>query len=143
MTRSIFTSAFRNFTFVILLSLLAGCGPAKKAEPSRETIRDLIADLDLADLQREPGVVDLGTPEARVLLHKGWWLDEAEGDRTFVWSDGPESELEFFLAMPRDVSLTLRGIPYPAPGAPAQEVTLVLNGETVGRIITAPSGKEA
>jgi arylsulfatase A-like enzyme len=139
-----FTPAFRHLLVLIfLLGLLGGCGDAKQPGASRETVHDLIADLDLVEMQREPGVVDLGTSEARALLRKGWWLDEAEGGRTFVWSDGPESELEFFLAVPRDVPLTLRGTPYQDPGAPAQEVTLVLNGETVGKVTAAPDGREA
>src|SRR3954454_21136613 len=124
MARSSFTPAFRSLAFLSLLGLLAGCGPAKTPAASRERVHDLIANLDLAETQREPGVVDLGTPEARALLRKGWWLDEAEGGRTFVWSDGPESERGFFLTEPRDVPLTLRGTPFPAPGAPAQQVPL-------------------
>lgn len=103
-------------------------------------MRDLIADLDLAEIQREPGVVDLGTPGARPLLRKGWSLDEGEGSHTFVWNDGPESEIGFFLAAARDVSLTLKGSPYTAPGAPAQAVTLLLNGASLGRITV--SGEE-
>ncbi|MEA2604658.1 MAG: hypothetical protein QOF89_5650 [Acidobacteriota bacterium] len=142
MARSSFIPAFRSLAFLSLLGILAGCGPAKTPAASRERVHDLIADLDLAEMQREPGVVDLGTPEARALLRKGWSQDETDGDRTFVWSEGPESELELFLAAPRDVPLTLRGSPYPAPGAPAQEVTLVLNGETVGRVTPTPSGEE-
>ncbi|MFY9820559.1 MAG: hypothetical protein WAM82_04205, partial [Thermoanaerobaculia bacterium] len=109
-------------------------------------MRDLIADLDLAELQREPGVVDLGTPGARPLLRKGWWLDEAQGGRTFVWSDGPESELAFFLALSRDVPLTLRWVPDSSrrePAQPAQKVTLLLNGETVGRVTVTPTAEEA
>src|SRR6478672_1411772 len=93
----------RNLILVFLLGLLAGCGPSKTPAPSREMVRDLVADLDLAELQREPGLVDLGTSEARAHLRQGWWLDENQGDQTFVWSDGPESELAFFLATARDV----------------------------------------
>jgi arylsulfatase A-like enzyme len=104
-------------------------------------VRDLIADLDLAEIQREPGVVDLGTPEARPLLRKGWSTDEGEGANTFVWSDGPESEMDFFVAAARDVPLSLKGSPYPASGAPAQEVTLLLNGAAVGKV--AIRGEEA
>jgi choline-sulfatase len=133
----------RTLALIFLLGLLAGCGPSKKPAPSRETVRDLIADLDLAELQREPGVVDLGTPGARSLLLKGWWLDEAQGGQTFVWSDGPESELVFFLALSRDIPLTLRWIPDPSHREPAQKVTLLLNGETVGRVTVAAGGREA
>jgi choline-sulfatase len=104
-------------------------------------VRDLIADLDLAEIQREPGVVDLGTPEARPLLRKGWSTDEGEDANTFVWSDGPESELSFFLSSARDIPLSLKGSPYPASGAPAQEVTLLLNGAAVGKV--AIRGEEA
>ncbi len=124
---------------VCLLGLLAGCGHPAPQRPA-ETVRDLIADLDLAEIQREPGVVDLGTPEARPLLRKGWSTDEGEGSHTFVWSDGPESEMELFVAAARDVPLTLKGSPYPASGAPAQEVTLLLNGAAVGRVMV--SGEE-
>jgi arylsulfatase A-like enzyme len=104
-------------------------------------VSDLIADLDLAEIQREPGVIDLGTPGARPWMRKGWSADEGEGSHTFVWSDGPESEIAFFLAAARDVPLTLKGSPYPAPGAPAQVVNLMLNGSPVGRVPI--SGEEA
>jgi choline-sulfatase len=125
---------------VCLLALLAGCGrPATQRPP--ETVRDLIADLDLAEVQREPGVVDLGGPEARPLLRGGWSLDEGDGSHNFVWSDGPESEIVFFLASTRDIPLILKGSPYPAPGVPAQVVTLLLNGAVVGRVTI--SGEEA
>jgi choline-sulfatase len=126
-----------------LLGLLAACGGRGTPDVPRETVHDLIADLDLAEIQHEPGLMDLGTPEARALLREGWGQDETDGGRTFVWSDGPESKLELFLAVPRDVPLTLRGTPYSAPGAPAQEVTLLLNGETVGRFTASPTGEEA
>jgi arylsulfatase A-like enzyme len=106
-------------------------------------VRDLIADLDLAEVQREPGLVDLGTPGARALLRKGWWLDEGRAGQTFVWSDGPESELAFFLARSRDIPLTLRWVPYTEPRKPAQTVTLVLNGETVGQVTAAAGRNEA
>ncbi len=118
---------------VCFLSLLAGCGHRAPQRPP-ETVRDLIADLDLAEIQREPGVVDLGTPEARPLLRQGWSTDEGDQAQSFVWSDGPESEVAFFLAAARDIPLILKGSPYPAPGAPAQAVTLVLNGSEVGRV---------
>jgi len=121
----------------LFVGFLAGCGRTAPPRPGG-TVRDLIADLDLAEIQREPGKVDLGTSEARPLLRQGWSQDEDDGGHTFVWSDGPESELEFFVAAPRDIPLTLRGSPYPSPGSPEQEVALLLNGEAVDRVVLSP-----
>ncbi|HTG32270.1 MAG TPA: sulfatase [Thermoanaerobaculia bacterium] len=139
MSRSWFRSCV---PLACLFGLLAGCGRTAPPRPGG-TVRDLIADLDLAEIQREPGRVDLGTSEARPLLRQGWSQDEDDGRHTFVWSDGPESELEFFLAAPRDIPLTLRGSPYSSPGSPEQEVALVLNGEAVGRVSLSPDHEEA
>ena len=125
---------FRRAPLLCLLVLLAGCSRPAPVRPGA-TIRDLVADLDLAEIQREPSLVDLGTPEARPLLRKGWSGDETDGSsKTFVWSDGPESEMEIFLAGVRDVPLTLKGSPYSSPGAPAQEVSLLLNGAAIGKV---------
>ncbi len=114
--------------------LPAGCGKEARLEGPFETVLDLSAHLGSAEIEREPGLVDVGAPGARPWLREGWSRDEVDGSRTFVWSDGPESVIEFFLAAPREVPLTLRGEPYPAPGAPPQSVSLVLNGKEAGRI---------
>jgi choline-sulfatase len=112
------------FLLLVFFTALAGCGgDGKPAEPL-QPLYDLTEGLDVAEIDHEPGIVDLGTPEARPLLRKGWSRDEG----AYVWSDGPESELDFFLAVPRDVPLTLRGEPYRSPGAPPQEVSILLNG---------------
>lgn len=118
----------------LLFAILMGCRGNSQPEAPRQTLLDLAAELDLAEMAREPGLVDLGTPEARELLRRGWSQDETDGSRTFVWSDGPESEIEFFLAAPRDVPLSLHGEPYKFPGAPAQTVSLILNGEPAGQV---------
>ncbi|HEV2853690.1 MAG TPA: sulfatase [Thermoanaerobaculia bacterium] len=125
----------RLFINLGLLLCLLACGKDGKPRVPLETVHDLTAGVDIAEIDREPGLVDLGTPGARPWLREGWGQDEADGGRTFVWSDGPESRLELFLAAARDVPLTLRGLPYPAPGAPPQEVSLVLNGDVVGRFV--------
>lgn len=122
------------FCLLALAAFLAGCGKAPRSEGPLETILDLTTHLGEAEIEREPGIVDVGTPGARAWLREGWSRDETEGGRTFAWSDGPESVVEFFLAASRDVPLTLRGAAYSVPGAVAQEVSLLLNGEEAGRI---------
>ena len=128
---------------LILVGPLAGCRRGGPPEVSQVTVEDLIADLDLAEVEQEPGLVDLGTPAARRFLRRGWSQDETAGERTFVWSDGPESEIEFFLAAARDIPLSFRGEPYQAAGTPPQEVALLLNGTPVGRWALRPGGGDA
>lgn len=117
---------------LLLLALLG-------AVPVQGVAFDLIAALPVAEVQREPGRIDLGTPAAHEYLLGGWSRDEGGGsDRTYVWSDGPESELRFFLAAPRDLRLSFRCSPFEYRGSPPQAVTFVLNGEEVLRVGLAP-----
>lgn len=132
-----------HLLLLCLLAPLTACGKDEAPQAPLQTILDLTANLATAEIEREPGLVDVGTPEARAWLRKGWAGDEAGGGRTFAWSDGAESEVELFLAVPRDVPLTLRGEPFQSPGMPPQEVSLVLNGEEAGRITVTPSGRES
>ncbi|HEX6901019.1 MAG TPA: sulfatase [Thermoanaerobaculia bacterium] len=118
------------FLLLLFFTALAGCGDSGKPAAPLEPLYSLTEGLDVAEIDHEPGIVDLGTPEARSLLRKGWSRDEG----AYVWSDGPESELDFFLAVPRDVPLTLRGEPYRFPGALPQEVSLILNGESFEKV---------
>lgn len=127
---------------LLLLAAALGACSGEPAGPPREPIHDLIAELPLADIRREPGVVDLGTPEARALLVRGWSHDEEAEGRTFVWSEGPESEMEVFLAAPRDVAVSLRGMPFEAPGAPGQVVTVLANGREIAEVPFGPGEVE-
>jgi choline-sulfatase len=126
---------------LLLAAALVACS-AEPSGPPREPIHDLIAELPLAEIRREPGVVDLGTPEARALLVRGWSHDEEAEGRTFVWSEGPESEMEIFLAVPRDVVVSLHGDPFEAPEAPTQRVTVLVNGREVAEVPFGPGESE-
>ncbi|HYO14137.1 MAG TPA: sulfatase [Thermoanaerobaculia bacterium] len=127
---------------LLLLAAALGACSGEPSGPPREPIHDLIAELPLAEIRREPGVVDLGTPEARALLIRGWSHDEEAEGRTFVWSEGPESEMEVFLAAPRDVAVSFRGMPFEAPGAPAQRVAVLANGREVAEVGFGPGEAE-
>ncbi|HEX6864809.1 MAG TPA: sulfatase, partial [Thermoanaerobaculia bacterium] len=123
---------------LLALAVLAGCSE----DVPRETVQNLIAALPRAEVVREPGVVDLGIPAVRELLVRGWGPDEADGSRRFVWSEGPESEMEVFLAAPRDLPVSFRCIPFIYEGAPAQAVTLLANGVEVAEVPLAPEERE-
>lgn len=125
--------------FLLALAVLAGCSGE---DGPREVVQSLIAALPRAEVVREPGVVDLGNPAARELLVRGWGPDEADGARRFVWSEGPESEMEVFLAAARDLPVSFRCIPFVFDGAPAQAVTLLANGVEVAEVPLAPQEKE-
>lgn len=128
----------RRPSLLLLCLLLTACGKDEAPQVPLETLLDLTTALGAAEIEREPGLVDVGTPEARAWLREGWSRDEVDGGRTFAWSDGPESVVELFLAVPRDVPLTLRGEPYKVLGGTPQEVSLVLNGKEVGRVLPGP-----
>lgn len=126
---------------LLLAALLAGCGPRGPGDFT--PFLDLIQQLPLAEVRHETGLVDLGTPAGRSHLRKGWSWDEA-GDRqeTFAWSDGEESEIDFFVAEPRDLPVTFRGSPYFFLDEPAQEVTFRVNGREAGKATLARGWSE-
>lgn len=124
------------------MALLAGCRePVDLSGWDRDT--DLIALFAAAEVTSEPGRIDLGTPEARSWLRSGWSKDEGDGaGRTYVWSEGTESEMEFFLAAPRDLPLSFRAGPFRYPGSPTQVVTVVANGRDLAEVPLAPDPRE-
>ncbi|HSK74955.1 MAG TPA: sulfatase [Thermoanaerobaculia bacterium] len=125
--------------FFLALAVLTGCSGE---DGPREVVQNLIAALPRAEVVREPGAVDLGTPAARELLVRGWGPDEADGGRRFVWSEGAESEMEIFLAAPRDLPVSFRCVPFLYDGAPPQQVTLLANGQEVAEVPLAAGEKD-
>jgi choline-sulfatase len=116
---------------------LLSCSPRKTLP--LETVHDLVALFPVAEVRREIGGVDFGTFEARASLGSGWSRNErSEDGTTFVWSLGEASEVEFFLAAPRDVQAALRCAPLPASGGPSQAMRLDLNGHDLGAVELAP-----
>lgn len=132
----------RNLRILLAFAVLSGCSGDPSSDVPRVVFQDLIAALPHAEVIREPGVADLGTPGARDLLVRGWGPDEADGGRRFVWSEGAESEMEVFLAAPRDLPVSFRGFPFLYDGAPEQRVTVLANGLQVAEVPLAAGEKE-
>ncbi len=109
---------------LVALFVLFGC---ERAPPS-VVILDLASSLATARVHRERAGLDLGTPEARAALVHGWSrADGARNGDTFVSSAGPESALDFFLVEPRNIEVSLRGLPIGSSGSIAHAVTLAVN----------------
>jgi hypothetical protein len=81
-----------------------------------------------------PRRLQFGVPVTRAWMQGGWSVDEKGGSETYVWSDGPVSQLQLMLPVDDDVTLDFAVQPYVYPGHPTQTVTVVLNGTTVGKV---------
>ncbi len=118
----------------VALTAVLGSGCTEQRDEWRQT-HDLMAELPAAEWTAELASLELGTPESRRYLVSGWTTNETErgSQRPFVWGKGSESVLEFPIFRPRDLELSFECRPFTFPGAPAQTVTVELNGQEVGR----------
>ena len=116
---------------LLALCLAAGCRAGNPCQP----VFDLTEELTFAEIRCEPGVVDLGAPQGRTHLMRGWYHDERgrRTGRTFVWSRGDRSEVEFHLARRRPLLVTVVMSPFGAPGLPDQALRILLNEHEVTR----------
>lgn len=118
---------------IVLLAMVTGvtCGRA----PDVTILVDLTERLDLAKTRQEVAVLDLGTPDARLLLGDGWdatdgrWLKRVP----FVWGIGDRSSviLPAFSRETKALSFRCRASP-PADGS-NQRMVVELNGMYLGR----------
>ena len=129
----------------LVLVLQAGCGTscepwAASGPAARAPVEyDFVASLPVAEVNREVASISFGTKAARVHLREGWSADETDADgRSFVWSEGEESTLEFFLASVRPLALAFQCAPSVVSGSEPQWVFLSLNGHAVGEYQLEP-----
>jgi arylsulfatase A-like enzyme len=129
-------AARRTGAVALAIATLAGCGGGESAA---ERAHDLTAAFPVAEVRREIGRIDFGTPAAREHLLAGWYANErARGGETFVWSQGAASTLAFFLAAPRPLRAELLCAPAPDVAARRQVVTLEVGGRRVGALVLSP-----
>jgi len=123
---------------VISLLCLAACSPGRQAP--RETLHDLAALFPVAEVRREIGSLDFGSAEGRSRLTSGWYRNERSRDGgSFVWSKGESSEIEIFLAAPRDLRLAIRCAPF-MTGGPPQSMRVEVNGRGLGSAVELSPG---
>jgi hypothetical protein len=111
----------------VALAALAACG---ESPPERPVAFDFLGALRLASVDREVTEIALGTPAGRAHLAEGWSIDEVTPEgRPFVWSEGEESSVDFFLTRPRELRLRLQCAPLTGPGTAG--VTVTVNGRRI------------
>jgi hypothetical protein len=103
--------------------------------------------------------IDLGTPGAQMYLPAGWSRAETTGDTSFSWAVSPRASLLLRLAPQPPMlgasgvspsiggggassALALRAAPFSYPGAPAQKMTVAVNGHTIGAVVLAEGWQE-
>ncbi len=103
--------------------------------------RELASHLVREEFARPRGSVSVairfGTPEARLLLGKGWSGDERWNGRVpFVWAEGLESSLRLPPLSPTDHRARFRVIPFVRGGGlSCQVMSVAWNGAPVGRLL--------
>lgn len=115
-----------------LAALTAGCGGPAAPPPPGVSLVEL---LPLAELRSETSVVDFGTPESRALLLEGWGPDERPEGQSYAWGLGSQSKLQLEISHQRPLEMVAEATPFLFPGAPAQVVEVVLNGQAVGELV--------
>jgi arylsulfatase A-like enzyme len=126
-------------TALLLTTCLLACSPAPKP---RERVHDLAVLFPVAEVHREVGDVDLGSAAAREHLTSGWYHNERDRNLgTFVWSKGDASDIEIFLAAPRDLRAEIRCAPVVVPGSP-QTLRVEVNGRPLGTVVMSPGMRD-
>ncbi len=128
----------RSFASLLVAWVLAACAePAAPPvdEAAFPVVRELAAELPLAEVHAETRRIDFGDPGQRAHLLEGWGDDETDGAGTsFVWGLGESSTVELNLLEPRDLAVTARCRAFRWPGAPDQRVTVEVGGREVERL---------
>jgi hypothetical protein len=126
----------RRLLILALHAFLVACVDDRPPE-THGVYLELAREFDLAEVRVETEAIDLGETSARPHLVTGWSFDETglyDDVTSFVWSEGPSSSLDFFLATPRSVEVSIRCAPFLYPDAPSQEIDVFANGDYVQQL---------
>ena len=117
---------------VVSLAAVCGCRDGDRRVP----VIDLVEELPYADVRCEPVALDIGSPQARDSLVRGWYDDERSPrtGRSFAWSRGGRSEIRFHVGRARPLSVTITASPFAAPGLPQHGVRVLVNELEIARI---------
>ena len=84
-----------------------------------------------------PQALDIGTPEARSFLRRGWSFDERSGKNpnlNFAWAANDDVHFVIGIHEIADYELSFRCTPYSFPGNPPQQVSVFLGETQIGSV---------
>ncbi|MEM1177511.1 MAG: sulfatase [Acidobacteriota bacterium] len=111
---------------------IVGCDP-KGADDDRNTIVDLVAFFNDAEIQLPTTEIQFGDPASRRLMVEGFHPNrrKLDGDRFASWTVAERAEVEFFVDVPKTLELTFRCAPVPRPNEDLPTVTLKVGERTI------------
>jgi arylsulfatase A-like enzyme len=122
----------RGAVFGLLLTLLCGlsvaCSPTHTPDADlgeTRVVLDLVGEFRFAELQREMDVIDIGSDGVRT-------------PHGAVWGIGDSSSFEFFTSTLDERTLVASCKPFHFPDAPAQRISLAVNGKMVAEVKLDP-----
>jgi len=118
------------------LVTLAACQRASLATPPHAPLIDLTAKRQVVAVAETRRIL-FGTGDRSALLD-GWSVDERDpnADLTFVWATASEASLTFQVLQVEDEQFLVKLSAF--PGAPAQTITVLVNGTEVSRFDAQP-----
>jgi len=134
---------FRTGVMALICCVVSACGcggherqpETHSISPPSDSVLSLTSTFGSAATNREVGILDLGTQEARPHLREGWSNDE--GNRTGwtgVWGTGNRSVVSFFVGSPREIDLKLRCWALPVTTLGPQLMTVTVNHGSAGTL---------
>ncbi|MEM8932508.1 MAG: hypothetical protein AAGE94_15100, partial [Acidobacteriota bacterium] len=93
---------------------------------------DLVGMLDAAEIGRERSRLRPADPADRPRLLYGWSYVEADDEGSYIWSEGPRSAVQLFVARPRDFTLVVHCGGFVPEGMDALTVDVEVNGRATG-----------
>lgn len=124
------------------LLLVGGCSQTS-TESNDVVVLDLVAQLDESEVFTETGRLDIGTPQARSFLTLDWSWNEKDGaGTTFVWGGPGSSEVAFFVAAPRPLTVKFRSLPYRESDGLVTAMSVSVNDTALGPMDLQPDWNE-
>ncbi len=122
----------------VLMGLSLGC----RDEPGYRQSLSLSGHFQVAEIEQEIALLDLGTDSARAALGGGWSWNEVSGEVSYVWGLNRESWVSFFSSRSQPIEMRFRCRPIDLRGSVPQRIGLSINSIELPTIDLEPGMRE-